>query len=75
MTNICFINQASIVIRALMDGFGYSRSEAIEIWVKSKTRKEIQEHYKFEHISGARCYDELMMELNHDPYWMHGAFD
>ena len=53
----------------------YSRIKAFETWMTSKTREFIQEKYKFEHLSDARCYDELLMELNNDPYWMKGQFD
>lgn len=70
----CFDLQDKVVVDALLKYNNKKRREAIEMWMSSKTRNLIQCKYKMEHISGARCYDELMMELNNDPYWMKGQF-
>ncbi|MBD5508820.1 MAG: hypothetical protein HDR05_12455 [Lachnospiraceae bacterium] len=73
--NKYFNIQAEVVVNGLMKFRGLSRDKALELWTKSKTRQLIQEEYKMEHISGARCYDELLMEIENDPYWMKGQFD
>ncbi len=73
--NINFDNQTEVVITELMNNKKCSRKEASNIWFYSETRKIIQDKYSLEHISGARCYDELIMELEHNPYWLKGQFD
>lgn len=67
--------QTEVVVKALIKYRGLTRSIAIETWMKSKTKQLIQNEYQMTHISGARCYDELIMELDNDPYWMKGQFD
>lgn len=71
----CFEHQTEVVVRGLMNELIISRDMALKLWIKSETRKAIQDEYNMEHISGARCYDELMMEMQGDPYWMMGQFD
>lgn len=73
--NEYFNMQTEVVIKALMKYEDIDRSKALEIWMKSKTKTLIQNEYKMTHISGARCYDELLMELSGDSYWMKGQFD
>lgn len=75
MINRYFGMQTEIVVKALMKYRKIERSRAISVWMQSKTKKLIQDEYNMEHISGARCYDELIMELDGDPYWMKGQFD
>jgi hypothetical protein len=73
--NYFFKHQAEVVVNGLMKLDGFDRTTAIQTWMNSETKRLIQDKYKFEHISGARCYDELKMELEKDPFWMHGSFD
>lgn len=70
-----FDMQTEVVVKALMKYKKIERSKALSVWMQSKTKNLIQNEYNMEHISGARCYDELIMELNKDPYWMKGQFD
>ncbi len=71
--NIYFKNQNKVVIGQLIKD-GYTLNEATNLWINSDTRKFIQDTKKLKHISGARCYDELQMELRNDKYWLRGDF-
>lgn len=73
--NIYFEAQTEVVVKGLMKYRGMDRYKAVETWMKSQTRNLIQNKYNLTHISGARCYDELIMELDSNPYWMKGQFD
>lgn len=75
MISDAYNRQTEVVIKALIDKDQYSRAKAAEIWLKSKTRAVIQDEKALDHISGARCYDELKMEMSSDPYWLKGQFD
>lgn len=52
-----------------------NREDALKLWLNSTTKRVIQDERKLEHISGSRCYDELILEINHDKYWLKGQFD
>ena len=66
--------QTNVVVTQLQKK-GYTREEALKIWLTSKTKAIIQDEKKMTFVSGARCYDELLMEMNNDSYWMKGSFE
>jgi hypothetical protein len=70
----CFIHQNKIVIKALMDR-GYTKENATQTWLLSKSRKTIQDDMGLDYWSGARCFGELEMELANDPDWMTGSLE
>ncbi|MBQ8234040.1 MAG: hypothetical protein IJZ36_00470 [Bacilli bacterium] len=67
--------QTEMVVGLIMKEQKVPRSTALQIWMTSKTKAVLQDQYGLFHISGARCYDELMMEINKNPYWLKGQFD
>jgi hypothetical protein len=68
-------NQTKSVVTILMRLEGIDRTTAIKLWMESKTKRVIQDENNLSHLSGARCYDELKMELTKDPFWMKGQID
>lgn len=67
--------QTNIVVVGLMQCNDMTREDALKLWLKSKTKHIIQDEAHLDWVSGARCYDELQLELKNDPSWMNGSFD
>lgn len=67
--NDAYAFQNKMVIYHLVNNYGYSIEKATELWFNSKTRHVIQEEEKGDWVSPARCLQELLMEVNHDPMW------
>ena len=70
-----FSNQTEVVVNALMRNKGVKRSEALEIWLNSTTKRILMDERNMTYLSGARCYDELEMEITGNPYWLKGQFN
>ena len=70
-----FENQTKIVIEALMREKRMGRADAMKLWYTSKTKEIVQgSGTDLSFVSGARCYDELIMEIERYPHWMKGSF-
>lgn len=68
--------QSKMVISFLIKDHKLNLAEATKLWYNSRTKaKLIDGTNDYTHVSPARCYDELIMELNNDPHWMKGQFD
>ena len=68
--------QTKLVISYLMRDKKISFGEASRIWYNSKTKKRLQgTSDDYSYVEPTRCYDELLMELNKNPYWMKGSFE
>lgn len=65
--------QTEVVIRQLMGADGLSKEKAISIWMKSKTKAEIEKRNLY-FTSGMRCYWELKLEIANDRRWMRDEF-
>lgn len=73
--NIGYELQNKVVVQRLVENHGYSMTNAIRLWYKSKTRHVIQEEIHGDWVSPARCLAELIMEINHDPMWNTDIYD
>lgn len=73
--NNAYLFQNRIVIYRLVTRYGYSLEKATELWYASKTRYVIQEEEQAGWVSPARCLQELLMEVNHDPMWNMDIYD
>ncbi len=67
-------SQTNIVVKQLITTNKLSREDALNKWMYSKTKEELEKRKLF-YVSGIRCYVELMYELNNDPKWMKDAFE
>lgn len=72
--NDAYLYQNRTVVYNLVTNYGYSLEQATELWYTSKTRHVIQEEEKADWASPARCLQELLMEVNHDPLWNVGIY-
>lgn len=50
-------------------------ADATKLWYNSKTKAILLDgEDDYTHLAPAVCYDELMYEVNKDPYWMKRDF-
>lgn len=67
-------SQSEVVIKQLMLDKKLSRTQAMDIWFKSKTKKVLEDNKLF-YVSGMRCYWELTLELSGNENWMKESFE
>lgn len=69
-----FDEQSKVVINELMRLKGYTREKAVRMWMTSNTKKIIQDERGRSFVSGARCYDELLLEFSNNSHWLRNEF-
>lgn len=69
-----FESQSETIVEQLIRDKHITREEALKMWFRSQTYKEILER-DITYISAMRAYTELEMERTGDTKWMKNSFE
>lgn len=65
----------NLVVQLMVEEAGYSLEDASCLWEASKTREFfLTESNDVWWVSGARMFDELLLEIDNDPLWLATSF-